>query len=163
MEQLKKLWNEFDLQDRMLVVGGAVMAVFAFFPWFTAKINTGSASGLANNVIDFGAQTHSMSGVGVWHGWMAVIFGAATVATLLAPQMFASVKQPLRGFLPLISSALGFILGPLAFFSRSESSSGIVEAGTTLWFWIAFLGGLAAVAGAAWKKFGAPATAGGTD
>ncbi|HGY92783.1 MAG TPA: hypothetical protein ENK43_16570, partial [Planctomycetes bacterium] len=94
MEQLKKLWNEFDLQDRMLVVGGAVMAVFAFFPWFTAKINTGSASGLANNVIDFGAQTHSMSGVGVWHGWMAVIFGAATVATLLAPQMFASVKQP---------------------------------------------------------------------
>ncbi len=163
MEQLKKLWNEFDLQDRMLAVGGAVMAVFAFFPWFTARINTAAMPGMANNVIDFGAQTHSTSGVGCWHGWMAVIFGTAAVLTLLAPQLFANVKQPLRGFLPLISSALGFILGPLAFFSRTESSSGMVEAGTTFWFWIAFLGGLAAVGGVVWKKFGAPAAAGGTD
>ncbi len=163
MEQLKKLWNGLDLQDRMLVVGGAVMAVFAFFPWFTARINTAGMPGLANNVIDFGAQTHSTSGVGVWHGWMAVIFGAAAVLTLLAPQLFAAVQQPLRGFLPLITSALGFILGPLAFFSRSASSSGMIEAGTTFWFWIAFLGGLAAVGGAVWKRFGSTTPAGGKD
>ena len=151
MADLKKMWNDMDLQDRMVVGGSLLMAVLTFFPWYSVT-ESAEVRELAKMV---GVESsHSRSGLADWNGWMALIFGAASALWFLAKDLFAGVKEPLRGYAPLGLPAIGFLLGPLAYFSRADSIDGPIEAGPTFWMWLAFLGGAIAVAGAAWKRFG---------
>jgi len=128
MTDLKAKWTGWDLGDRLMVAGGLGMAVLSFFPWFSATMGDTGYKELAGAL---GAKTtHSEAGIGTWHGWVALICGALCVLWVMAPALFLTLDASKRKLVPLLAPSVGLVLGPVAFFARVDSSSGLVESGT---------------------------------
>ena len=149
VERAREYMMRFELPQRLMLIGSAVVFLLGFLSWYVVAVPL---------------MRTGVSGFSPWHGKLFFVTSLGTVLLLTV----ASIRQQVIGkqseqnqkliFLGLVGGTL--IFGPVWFMLGADEvpdmSGAGVSIGKTFWFWLAFLAaGVAVVGGVMGMKPGA--------
>ncbi len=150
-QELKEAIRKLDFRDRVIFLGSAALVLLFFLPWYSVKVEMLGLS-----------QSDSVSGLqeAAWIGFLAACLGTvAGLANMGFVPLSAEQKALARKTtVQLGLAAIALLLGPIYFWwiwlpdtDGPMMGGGMVEAGKTLFFWLALLAALGAAGCAGWK------------
>jgi len=151
--ELQAAIKKLDFRDRVIFLGSAALVILFFLPWYRVKVQVAM---LGMN------ESNSASGLqeAAWIGFIAACLGTVAGLTNMGFIPLAAEQKALarKSTVQLGLAAVALLLGPIYFWWGWAPSTGgntmglgTVEAGKTLFFWLALLCALGAAGAAGWK------------
>jgi hypothetical protein len=147
-QELKEAIRKLDFRDRVIFLGSAALVVLFFLPWYRVKVEMLGVS-------------ESMSGLqdAAWIGFFAACLGTVAGLANMGFIPLSAEQKALAGktTVQLGLAAAAFLMGPIYFWSQVKGGAehpmlgDAVQAGKTLFFWLAFLVAAGAAGCAGWK------------